>query len=199
MPDPIAAILPRLAGGIRRAAAVLALLAACWALAADLEVKHAAIAPGEDGYVLDAEFTPTLSPRLAEAVSRGVPLYFVAEVEITRPRWYWFDQTVSAESRTYRLSYHALTRQYRLSTGLLHQSFPDLDEALRVMTRIRDWQVAERGELKPGVTYEVQLRLRLDLAQLPKPFQVSAIGSPDWNIGAAWHSFSYTPPEREAR
>jgi hypothetical protein len=172
---------------------LLLLLACANAFGADLEAKRAAIGLGEDGYVLDAEFAPSLSPRLAEVVSRGVPLYFLAEIEITRPRWYWFDQVVSAQTRTYRLSYHALTRQYRLSTGLLHQGFGELDEALRVMTRLRDWQVAERGELKAGTTYDVQVRLRLDLGQLPKPFQVSAIGNPEWNIGDEWHRFTFRP------
>ena len=38
------------------------------------------------------EFDITFSPRLEEAVNRGVPLYFVVEFELARPRWYWFDE-----------------------------------------------------------------------------------------------------------
>ncbi|MCK7490978.1 MAG: DUF4390 domain-containing protein [Comamonadaceae bacterium] len=72
---------------------------------------------GEDGFVLNAEFQVELNPRLEEVVARGVPLYIVADFEPRRPRWYWFDEVVAQRSLTWRLSYHALTRQYRLSTG----------------------------------------------------------------------------------
>jgi hypothetical protein len=162
--------------------------------AAELQVTSATLGSGEDGYVLNAEFQVELNPRLEEVVARGVPLYIVAEFELSRPRWYWFDEVLAERSLTWRLSYHALTRQYRLSTGALHQNFPTLDDALRIVARIRDLPVAERGALKPGTPYEARLRLQLDLTQLPKPLQVSAIGNRDWSLGGDWHGWTYTPP-----
>jgi hypothetical protein len=181
----------------------LGLLLACCAgalrAAGEVEVKSAAIVPGEDGYVLNADFRVELSPHLEEVVSRGVPLYFLLEFELTRDRWYWFDEELAARSQTYRLSYHALTRQYRLSSGALAQSFQTLDEALRILSRVREWQVADKGALKPGVTYQAAVRLHLDLSELPKPLQVTAIGRKEWNIGADWYRWTHTVPEREAR
>ena len=134
-----------------------------------------------------------LNPRLEEVVSRGVPLYFVAEFELTRPRWYWFDEDLATRTLTYRLSYHALTRQYRLATGPLYRrNFPTLESALKVMSRVRSWTVAERGVLKTGVNSK-PTSFRLDLAQMPKPFQVSAIGDRDWNFGTEWLRWTYVP------
>lgn len=154
---------------------------------------------GEDAYLLNADFNLELKPRLEEVVGRGVPLYFVVEFELTRPRWYWFDQTLAARTLTYRLSFHALTRQYRLSTGPLHQSFDTLGEAFRVVTRVRNWPVAEKSALTPGDTYEAALRLYLDLAQLPKPLQVTALGSREWNVGSDWQRWSFVPAPAEAK
>lgn len=180
-------------------AALLRLLAlVCFAAlgipaAAELEVKSASVDTGEDGFVLNAEFRLELTPRLEEVVARGVPLYLVADFELSRPRWYWFDEVLAQRSLTWRLSYHALTRQYRLSTGALHQNFPTLEDALRVISRIRDLQVAERGALRPGNVYEARLRVQLDLTQLPKPLQVTAIGNRDWNLGGQWFQWTYAP------
>lgn len=192
-----AAQLPSPRPALRR---VAALLLTCLALAlyaagaaAELRVKSAAVSAGEDGFVLNAEFEVALNPRLEEVVARGVPLYLVAEFELSRPRWYWFDDVLAERSLTWRLSYHALTRQYRLSTGALHQNFPNLEDALRIVSRIRDLPLTERGALKPGTAYEARLRLYLDLTQLPKPLQVSAIGNRDWNVGGDWHDWTYTP------
>jgi hypothetical protein len=172
---------------------LLALALQAMGAAADLGVKSAEIGAGEDGFVLNAEFEVALNPRLEEVVARGVPLYIVAEFELSKPRWYWFDAVLAQRSLTWRLSYHALTRQYRLSTGVLHQNFPTLEEALRVVSRIRDLPVAERSALKAGSDYEARLRLYLDLTQLPKPLQVSAIGSRDWNLGGAWREWKFSP------
>lgn len=168
------------------------------ARAAEIEVKSAALSPGEDAWVLDAEFSINLGPRLEEVVSRGVALYFVAEFELSRPRWYWIDERITGRTHTWRLSYHALTRQYRLSAGALHQSFATLDEALGVLSRLRNWPVADKALVKPGEPYNAALRMKVDLTQLPKPLQVTTIGNKDWNITAEIRRWSFTPVAESA-
>jgi hypothetical protein len=116
------------------------------AWAAEIEVANPQLLPGDDGYVLAADFKFELNPRLEEAVTKGVVLYFVADFELTKGRWYWLDEKLVTRTQTYRLSYHALTRQYRLSAGGLHQSFATLSEAVQVLSRLRNWVVAERGD-----------------------------------------------------
>ena len=107
--------------------------------AAEVEVHQPTLIAADDGYVLSADFTFELPARLEEAVTRGVVLPFVIEFEVTRRRWWWLDESVISRSQTIRLSYHALTRQYRLSVGALHQAFPSLAEALRLLARLRHW------------------------------------------------------------
>lgn len=162
--------------------------------AAEIQVKSAELSVGEDAWLLDAEFHIELGPRLEEVVSHGVALYFVTEFELSKPRWYWIDERVTGRTQTWRLAYNALTRQYRLSAGALHQSFATLDEALNVLARVRSWAVAEKALVKAGEPYNAALRLRLDLSQLPKPFQVTAIGNKDWNLTAEVRRWSFMPP-----
>ncbi len=171
-------------------------------LAAEIEISNPQIVAGDDGYVLSADFSFDLNQRLEEAVAKGVVLFFVTEFELTRPRWYWLDEKLVSRSQTYRLSYHALTRQYRLSTGGLHQSFDSLSEALRVLSRLRNWVVIEKadsGLVRPGETYTAALRLRLDITQLPRPFQITALGNKDWNLASDWKTWQATLPAAEAK
>ena len=171
-------------------AALAALWLAAWtpaAGAAEIEARSATLVAGEDTLSLNAEFRIDLGPVLEDVVAHGVPLYFIAEFELTRPRWYWLNETLADKSRQYRLSYHALTRQYRLSSGgALFQNFSSLPEALAILSRVRSWSVVERSQLKPGETYQAAVRLRLDWAQLPKPLQVTTIASREWNLGSDW-------------
>lgn len=178
-------------------ALVLALAIAAPAFAEN-QIRSAEILSTEEGFVVNADIDLTLSNRLEEAVRRGVSLYFVVDLEMTRGRWYWFDEEVVQRTLNYRLSYHPITRAYRLTIGSLHRNFDSLEEAFRTMLRIRNWSVADKGELRVGQSYNVALRMVLDTTQLPKPFQVTAIGSKDWNLGTEWLRWTFlaTVPEQ---
>lgn len=154
--------------------------------AENIEISHISLEANDDGYALDADFEIDLNARLEDAINKGVALYFEVEFEVTRRRWYWFDQRPVSRQLMLRLSYHALTRQYRISRGALHQSFSSLPDALRVLSRVRSWQVLERTEVDTGTEYQAALRMRLDVTQLPKPFQVNALTSRDWNLASEW-------------
>lgn len=175
-------------------AALALLLPAAPAVPAEgIEVGRAALVAGEEGYFLEADFEVALNPTLADALNKGVPLYFLLEFEVIRPRWYWFNEKLLKTQQQYRLSYNALTRQYRLGVGSLFHNFSALPEALDFLSRVRRRQVLEPGMLEKGNTYIAGVRMRLDVSQLPKPFQLNALASRDWNFGSEWYHWSVTP------
>jgi Domain of unknown function (DUF4390) len=148
----------------------------------------------DDGaYVLNAEFDLTLNPTLEEALEKGVTLSFVLEFELARPRWYWVDEKTLSFATQYRVSYNALTRQYKVVSGLLGQTFDALDEVLRFLSRVAARPVASRDLLVAGTRYEAAIRLRLDVNALSKPFQVNALASREWSLQSEWYRWSFTP------
>lgn len=185
----------RVSARCSRLLAALACAATLCAHADDIEVIDARLAASEEGLLLSADFDFEFNSRLSEAVANGVPLYFVVEFDLTRPRWYWWDENTAARSTQLRLSYHALSRQYRLSTGPLHQNFATLEAALDVMRRLRNWQVLERSVVLRGAAYEAAVRMRLDTAQLPRPLQVSALTNRELRLESPWKRFIFQPPE----
>ena len=157
-----------------------------------VEIKQAALEYADEGYKLALEFSFELTRSLEDAVTRGIPLYFTTEVQLTRPRWYWFDEKAVSTSQTIRISYNVLTHQYHASiSGRLQQSFTSLDDALSLVRRPSRWVVAEKGALKSGEIYTVAVRMGLDVARLPKPFQVHAMNSSDWRFSSDWKQFTF--------
>jgi len=142
----------------------------------------------EPGVLLDADFDVELPYVLEDAVNRGIALYFVVEFEAYRQRWYWWDRQLVQRAVTYRLTYSALTRQYRLARGSLALPFESLGEAMAAMRRVRGWNVLERGVLQPGDSYRAQVRMRLDTSQLPRPFQINALTNRDWTLSSDWRA-----------
>ena len=174
-------------------AALLFFAAVPFASAQGITIPNAALEHTEDGWKLNADFDIQFSPKLEEAVTRGVPLYFVMEFELSRPRWYWFDEKPVKQSQTYKITYTPLLRQYRLSVGNLYQNFTRFDEVKRVLSRVRGLHVADKAAVKAEGVYQANLRMRLDTGQLPKPFQLNAVASSDWALNSEWHRWTVNP------
>jgi hypothetical protein len=157
-----------------------------------IEITRVSLESTDEGLRVSANFSVELNRGLEDAITRGVPLYFTTEVEFTRPRWYWFDERAINATQTIRISYDVLTRQYHAAiSGRLHQSFTTLDDALSLLRRPSRWIVADKGALKPGATYNVAIRMGLDVARLPKPFQVNALNNSDWQLSSDWKQFTF--------
>lgn len=148
-----------------------------------------------DGLYVFASIRLDLPPAVEDALVKGVPMYFLAEAEVTRHRWYWSDKQVTLAQRHMRLAFHPLTRRWRLnvSSGLLTASslaqslalnFDTQEEALAALQRISGWKVADAAQMDADAAHKVELRFALDLGQLPRPFQIGALGQSEWNLSA---------------
>jgi len=158
------------------------------------QVREAGVRATEEGLVLDADIEFQLTPRLTEVLASGIPLYLVVEFELERPRWYWFDEKAASARMQMRLSYHPLSRQYRLSTGLLQRTFDTLDELLAAVKRVHGWLVVDRTVTFADADYHAAVRLRLDTSLLPKPFQLSALTGRELHLETPWKRFTVPSP-----
>ncbi len=163
------------------------------AQAGSIETKRAEMVPDERGHAVNAEFAIQIGARIEDAVGKGVPLHFRFEIQIKRKRWYWIDEHVAGRVLKYRLSYQALTRQYRLTLGTLHQNYDTLDGALAALGRVTRLHVADKSALPVGEPLVAAVRLSLDHTQLPKPLQVDALADRDWQVEASIHSWQFVP------
>jgi hypothetical protein len=177
-----------------RALALAALLPLVPAVRADtIPVRAVDLRVEDSDVLLSAQFDLVLTPPLDEALHKGIPLYFTIEFELTRPRWYWLDEKVVQWSITHRISYSELTRQYRVSSGPLGQTFDALEDVLRFIARVSSRPVARVDALDRGARYEAGIRMKLDVDKLPKPFQVNALASHEWQLASEWHRWSFAP------
>ncbi len=145
---------------------------------------------------LSAQFDFVLPPVVEDALLKGIPIYFVAQADLLRQRWYWFDRTAVSVQRRARLAYHPLTRRWRLSTGTqsavetapgltLSQNFDSLPEAMAAVRRISHWKIADLGSLESGSTYRVRFSFELDTTELPRPLQIGTLGQSDWVLSVS--------------
>jgi hypothetical protein len=139
------------------------------------------VARNDDGVTLDFTLRFELPRGVEDALTKGVPLYFVAEAEVFRDRWYWRDKKVNKATRVWRVAYQPLTRKYRVSFGGLNQSYDSLADALATVRHVSGWKIVEPGQLADGRHY-VEFTYRLDTTLLPRPMQIGIGGQPEWTL-----------------
>jgi len=172
----------------------LGTLSGAWAgQAGASEVSELKLEREDDGLYLSTTLQIVL-PELAEdALYKGIPMFFVAEAQVTRDRWYWYDRQVAETTRYLRLSYQPLTRRWRLNmsavpftnSGLgvvLGQTFDDYADAISAVQRFSRWKIADNDVIEADAAHTVHFRFRLDMSQLPRPFQIGAVGRSGWNL-----------------
>lgn len=162
------------------------------AVAAELSQQR--IERADDGIFLTAQVQFDLPPVVEDALLKGIPMFFLLEADIYRDRWYWTNKRVSSAARTVRLAFQPLTRRWRInivsglinsSSGLratLNQNYETLPEALSAVQRISRWRIADNAEVDAESSYQLEFSFRLDLSQLPRPFQIGVAGQRDWTI-----------------
>ncbi|MBK8071800.1 MAG: DUF4390 domain-containing protein [Ramlibacter sp.] len=159
------------------------------------EVTQLQVERTDQGVYLSAAMSFNLSDAVRDALARGVAVYFTAEANVMRDRWYWYDRKVAFASRQFRLAYQPLTRRWRLNLAVggaadavlpgsptLAQSFDSLPEALSALQRISRWRIASAEDVDPDARHNVEFQFRLDVGQLPRPLQIGVVGQSDWAI-----------------
>lgn len=164
--------------------------------ATDPTVEQIGLQRSADGLYLSARLLLAPSAPVEDALLRGVPLYFVWQVDVFRDRWYWTDKRLVSVQRTLRLIYQPLTRRWRVSVsndpeagrggaGLqyaLHQNFDSLSDALAGVSRVSRWRISDASHLDAGGDQRVEVAFRLDLNLLPRPFQIGMANQPEWLV-----------------
>lgn len=147
----------------------------------------------DDGLWLTTALNLELPGVVEDALLKGIPIYFVAEAEVLRERWYWTNRKLSSARRHLRLTHHPLTRRWRVNVtegdasdsvqGLsLNQNFDSVKDAMAAVQRISHWRIADLADVDPGGRHIVTFRFWLDVTQLPRPLQIGTLGQSDWRI-----------------
>ena len=164
-----------------------------WAQAPLPELAELRAERRDTALYLTAQIKLELGLAIEDALVKGLAVHFVAEAEVMRDRWYWYDRKIGTATRFYRLAFQPLTRRWRLNVsnepmsggglaGSISQSFETLPEALDVIRRQSGWKVAEMADLDLEARQYIAYRFRLDTSQLPRPFQIAAGNQAEWAL-----------------
>lgn len=177
------------------AAALLLLLS----LPAAAEFKVTEVRPRLNGQalLLNGGIDLGLSPKVEEALSKGIQLDVLIDVRLYRRRFWVWSQNVGSWTLRRTIRYHALSGQYLVSAAQTEpeatESFLSTPEALKALGALNDIRLALDAEQPPDDDYTVEVRASLDIEALPSPLRPVAYTSLAWRLNSGWSTWKLAP------
>ena len=159
--------------------------------AADFSVKSAQPFLSERNLHVNVRLDLPLNARTEEALSKGIPIDVVIEINMLKQRRWWRDRLVTDMVVRRRIQFHALSRKYRVSGLNRHEpaeSFGSLSQALAHAGALDAFimPLTAKKEIEPDARYLLQLRARLDIEALPMLMRPLAYTMPSWRLSTGW-------------
>ncbi len=160
----------------------------------DFQVTQATTRLVGETYVLRGRIVYRFSAEALEALEHGVPLTVQVQIRVRpKPSWVWENSLVDERVRL-RIRYKPLTSTYTVSrlpgNG---RTYISREAALVALGELGDVPLFNRERLDPNRRYEVQLRVTLDIEELPLPLRPMAYLHPSWNLSSDWIKWPLQP------
>ena len=157
-----------------------------------LIIKTAEINSQFEAYFLNADFDLSFNDDLDEAIRKGIPVNFIIEFELKKPRKYWFDEEVAKKTKEILLTYHALSKQFILSESENHLiAFDNLTQAKNELKRIKNWRIFDKSQIDDTDKYSAYLQVKLDQTKLPKQLQADITSNQEWQLASKQFQWTF--------
>jgi len=158
---------------------------------ADFKVKEAEPWLSDRILHVNTRLALSINPKIEEALAKGIPIDFSIDIQLVRYRWWWRNVVITDWTLVRRLQFHALSRQYLVSSLQEEQpaeSFGSLDQALDYLGDLSQFRIllTAKKELREGARHLMALRARLDIESLPVIMRPLAYVTPSWRLNTGW-------------
>lgn len=142
---------------------------------------------------VDAILDLGLTPAVAEAVDKGIPLDIAFEISLKRHRRFWWDSEIDSWHFVRTIRFHPLADQYVVSGPAdARQAFTSMTDALRYMGALEGMVLSLRHAPGEG-DFLVNIRAHVDVESLPTPLRLVAYASPAWHLNTGWTTWKVQP------
>ena len=157
-----------------------------------LIIKTAEINSQFEAYFLNADFDLSFNDDLDEAIKKGIPVNFIIEFELKKPRKYWFEEEVTKKKKEILLTYHALSKQFTLTESENRLiAFDNLTQAKNELKKIKNWRIFDKSQIDDTEKYSAYLQVKLDQTKLPKQLQADITSNQEWQLASKQFQWTF--------
>lgn len=157
----------------------------------DMDIRSAYVESNAGVLQLNAQVEFELPAGAQQAIRDGVELTLAFDIEITRGRRLWMDETVAQLQQRYEVLYHAVSGRFlvrNLNSGQ-QDSYPTLEAALEPLHRIERLPILDEALVRAKGRYEISLRASLDVHTMPDALRFIVFWADDWRQRSEWYTW----------
>lgn len=152
----------------------------------DIVIESLTTEKQDQSIQVNCEITYRLDEKVKQALSNGIMMTFVTDLELLERTSGWFDQVKASYHTEFTIKYHALSKQFVLSMNNLERSYPDLFSVFYRQTQLCDFRMGPIDHIQLDDSTYLRVRNRLSTEDLPLPLRIKSYLSSDWRPTSGW-------------
>ena len=134
------------------------------------------------------------TPKMVDAIKRGVPASFSFFINLYRMRSLWFDKELADLTVTHTIKYNSLKKEYTVSRSWDSNSpvvVGSFEAARKLMTEIDSLKVIPLKQLEKGKRYQIQAKAKLSRVTLPYNLHYVLFFVSLWDFETDWYTIDF--------
>lgn len=154
-------------------------------------IEHAGFTLDEGMLRLDLVVESRIPKYILLAIDQGFAVPLMFEVEIRRPRNWWFDPKIVSLKQQYLLHHQPMLDAYVVidMNSSERRYFAARDDAVQFVEVVYNYPMLDINNLMPDQQYYARVRFGIDTDELPQPLKSSSLWDNDWNLESDWHEW----------
>jgi len=164
------------------------------AMAKNAKLTNIIVTNTRDDLLVYLTVEGAFTPKMVDAIKRGVPATFLFYINLYRTRTMWFDKQLADLTITNTIKYNSLKNEYTVSRSwdsnspVVVQSF---DAAEKLMSEIDSLKVIPLAQLEKGKHYQIQAKARLSRITLPYYLHYVLFFLSFWDFETDWYTIDF--------
>jgi hypothetical protein len=127
--------------------------------------------------------------RMEEAIRSGIRTTFTFYIDLYQKRSWWKDRKVDSVEFHHTVQYHPIQKVYQVTLRENRSSLAtsSLEEAKKLMARVKELEVRSSSPLKPKAPAYFRMKAELDPVRLPLHLEYLFFFVSLWDFETDWH------------
>ncbi len=164
------------------------------AMAEDARLTNIVVTNTRDDLLIYLSVEDAFTPKMVDAVKRGVPASFSFFINLYRIRPMWYDKELADLTVTHTIKYNSLKKEYTVSRSWDSSSpvvVGSFEAARKLMTEIDSLKVIPLAALEKGKRYQIQAKAKLSRVTLPYKLHYVLFFLSLWDFETDWYTIDF--------
>ncbi len=152
-------------------------------------IQDVRVKGGNGGWKVSFDVENCFTEKIEEAIQSGIRTTFTFYVNLYQKRSWWKDRKVTSVEFRHTVQYHPIQKVYQVRLGENHSflAASSLEEAKKLMSRVKELEIRSSSSLDPGVPGYFRIKAELDPVRLPLHLEYLFFFVSLWDFETDWH------------